>query len=72
MPGDERTRFPEPWTIHESESAYWVQDAAGHRFGFCYFADPFRPGIHAPAVMPKDDARRIVANIAKLPELLKQ
>lgn len=49
-----------------------MQDADGHRFGFVYFADPFRPGVYAPAVMPKADARRIVANIRKLPGLLKE
>lgn len=30
-------RFPRPWTVHHNEDAYWVEDATGKRFAFCYF-----------------------------------
>lgn len=63
-------RFPPPWTLHENASAYWVEDADGSRFGFCYFkADR---AADNPAYLTKEEARRIAANIARLPELLKK
>lgn len=64
-------RFPPPWTVHCSESAYWVRDAAGGTFAYTYFREPAQGTIGTgPVHLTRDEARRIVANIAKLPELL--
>lgn len=65
-------RFSEPWTVQSSESAFWVEDAEGHRFGYTYFEERPQTGLGPrPHILTKDEARRIVTNFAKLPTLLK-
>lgn len=62
-------RFPTPWTVHSSRDAFWVEDATGKRFGFCYVkARPDQP--ESDSLLSADEARRLVANIARLPDLL--
>jgi hypothetical protein len=63
--------FPPPWTIEELNNAcFIVSDANGQRLAYVYFED--EPGRRAAAnLLTKDEARRIAANIAKLPVLLK-
>jgi hypothetical protein len=62
-------RFPAPWTFDEANNAcFIVRD--GNRFpvAFIYFGEP---GRHAAAsLMTKDEARKIAAGFAKLPDLL--
>jgi hypothetical protein len=65
-------RFPLPWTVNASSSAYWVEDAEGKRFAYTYFRGDHEPiGSGYGLLLTKDEARRIVCNIAKLPELLR-
>lgn len=59
--------FPPPWTVQHNESAFWIEDASGHRFGYCYYE---REGHHNAMALTKDEARRIASNIARLPVLL--
>jgi hypothetical protein len=69
---DSPRRFPLPWTVHGNESCYWVQDAEGKRFGYCYFDErEFGIGTASANKLTRAEALKIARNIAKLPGLLK-
>ena len=63
-------RLPAQWTVHLSDDAYWVEAANGERFAFTYFRRDGLIGTDRGPRVSADLARRIAANIAKLPELL--
>jgi endo-1,4-beta-D-glucanase Y len=66
-----RRRFPPPWTYDEANNAYFiVKDANGFAVSYVYLEN--EPGRRTAANrMTKDEARRIAAGIARLPELLR-
>ena len=62
-------RFPPPWSVEETDACFIVKDQAGHSLAYVYFEE--EPGRRAATrLMTRDEAPRIAANIAKLPELL--
>jgi hypothetical protein len=68
---DEPRRFPPPWSVEETDAWHILRDANGHALAYVYFED--EPGRRSAAhLMTRDKARRIAANFAKLPELLRR
>jgi hypothetical protein len=61
--------FPTPWTTDETDACFVVKDHNGQALAHVYFED--EPGRRAAAnLLTRDDARRIAANIVRLPDLL--
>jgi hypothetical protein len=61
-------RFPPPWSVDELEACFVVKDSAGQKLAYVYFEED--PGRRSGAkLLTKDEARRIAANIAKLPDV---
>ena len=63
----ETRRFPPPWSVEDIEAAFVVKDSGGQKLGYFYYED--EPGRRSSAkLLTKDEARRMAANVAKLPE----
>jgi hypothetical protein len=62
-------RFPSPWSAEETDACFVVRDVNGQALAYVYYEQ--EPGRRAAAhLLTRDEARRIAANIAKLPELV--
>jgi K+/H+ antiporter YhaU regulatory subunit KhtT len=64
-------RFPPPWTVENHVESYVVRDANGQALAFVYFEDEPQRRMSTKR-LTRDEARRIAANIAKLPDLVRK
>jgi hypothetical protein len=61
--------LPAAWSVEETDACFIVRDANGQALAYVYFEE--EPGRRSAAhLLTRDEARRIAANIAKLPGLL--
>jgi hypothetical protein len=62
-------RFPPPWSIDDNGACFMVKDHSGQALAYVYYEK--EPGRRTAAnLLRQDEARRIAANMAKLPIFL--
>jgi hypothetical protein len=62
-------RLPAPWRSEKIPGGYVVRDANGQTLAYVYSRATETDAMQAK-VLTEDEARRVAANIARLPELL--
>jgi hypothetical protein len=65
MDSEGHTRhFPPPWSVEDNGACFVVRDGNGQPLAYVYYDHP------QAGDLTWDEARRIAANVAKLPDLL--
>ena len=64
-------RFPEPWTTEKTDGGYKIRDANGISLAYVYARDDLRCYTSGWQHLTSDEARRIAAAIARIPEFMK-
>ena len=62
-------RFPPTWTVEQIPGGYKMKDANGQSLAYVYGRES-KADADTANVLTMDEARRIAANIAKLPTFL--
>jgi hypothetical protein len=62
--------FPPPWSVEEMDSCLVVKDANGQALAYMYFENEPLRQFRRRELLTRDEAQRIAAIFAKLPELL--
>jgi hypothetical protein len=60
--------FPPPWSVQELDSCFVVKDANGQALAYMYFEK--EPRRLRRELLTRDEAQRVAAVFAKLPEIL--
>lgn len=63
-------RFPAPWRVETTPSGFRIIDASGQPVAYTYGLRPDDQRTDTASKLTIDEARRIAAGIARLPELL--
>ena len=66
----EARRFPRPWYADKISGGYVVRDANGQALAYVYARATMAEATQAK-VLTQNEARRIAANIVRLPSLLR-
>jgi len=64
--------FPEPWSVEELDTCFVVKDLNGQALAHMYCEKESRYRHRRSELLTRDEALRIAAVFAKLPELLRQ
>ena len=62
-------RLPAPWTVEKIPGGFKVLDANGQSLAYVYSRET-KDAANIAGVLTEDEARRIAANIAKLPTIV--
>ena len=63
--------FPPPWSVEELDSCFVVKDANGQALAYMYFEKGPLRGYRRRELLTREEAQRIAAVFAKLPELFR-
>jgi hypothetical protein len=63
--------FPPPWSVEELDSCFVVKERNGQALAYMYFEKEPRRRFRRE-LLTRDEAQRIAAIFAKLPELLRK
>jgi hypothetical protein len=62
--------FPPPWSVDELDNCFVIKDANGQALAYMYFEKEPARRYRRSELLTRDEAQRVAAVFAKLPELL--